>query len=154
MIRLGFTLIEMLLVVALLGVLLAIALPAYSSYVDRARAGQAIGDIKKIERWFDWEHRGEAFRASYWDVFLKPRFYTSHWTIVLSTPAANALAPMRQFKRIFPPVILLSVLTVILLSISQIRKYLVPLEKLRDATRRIANQEFHSQVTITSGDEF
>lgn len=45
----GFTLIEMLLVVALLGVLVAIGLPTYSSYVDRARVGQAIGDIKTIE---------------------------------------------------------------------------------------------------------
>ncbi len=43
--RRGFTMIELATAMALLGVLLAIALPAYDGYRERARASQAVRDI-------------------------------------------------------------------------------------------------------------
>jgi diguanylate cyclase (GGDEF)-like protein len=43
---------------------------------------------------------------------------------------------------------------VLLLSTSQIRRSLVPLESLRDGTHKIANREFDSRVDVKSGDEF
>jgi nitrogen fixation/metabolism regulation signal transduction histidine kinase len=42
----------------------------------------------------------------------------------------------------------------LLLSVSQIRKSLVPLEKLQEGTERLAKRDFDSRVTVTSGDEF
>lgn len=45
----GFTLIEMLIALVLAGVVAAIALPAYSTHVNRGRTAKAIADIKSIE---------------------------------------------------------------------------------------------------------
>lgn len=44
----GFTLIEIMLVVVLIGVLAAIALPVYRGYIDRARGSDAVADITTI----------------------------------------------------------------------------------------------------------
>lgn len=45
----GFTIIEIVLVVAVLAVVLALALPAYASHRERVRIAQAVLDIKGIE---------------------------------------------------------------------------------------------------------
>lgn len=44
----GLTLVELLVVMAIVGVLAAVAIPSYSSYRDKARVGQAVTDIGSI----------------------------------------------------------------------------------------------------------
>lgn len=46
----GFTFIELLIVLTIIAVLVAVAFPAYSNYVDRVNVGLAIGDIGEISR--------------------------------------------------------------------------------------------------------
>lgn len=46
----AFTLIELLVTIAIIGVLTTIAVPTYSDYIDKAKAVQAVMDIKHIEQ--------------------------------------------------------------------------------------------------------
>lgn len=102
----------------------------------------------------EWERQGEAYLGSFWSIPLKHRFHSPTWTVVLSEPKSVALAPMANFKYTFSMVVLLSFWIVSLVSLVQIRRNLVPLEKLKEGTLRIAKQDFASHVTVTSGDEF
>ena len=103
---------------------------------------------------FEWELGDSEYLAGFWDIFLKGRFYYPKWTVVVSESKDYIFKPMAYFKKIFPLVILLSLWVVLLLSVVQIRRTMLPLEELRDGTRRIAMRDFDSRVTVTSGDEF
>lgn len=46
----GFTLLELMVVVAILGTIAAIAIPAYSTYINKARITKAIGDIGTLQK--------------------------------------------------------------------------------------------------------
>jgi prepilin-type N-terminal cleavage/methylation domain-containing protein len=64
------------------------------------------------------------------------------------------LGPLVDFRKSFPPIFLTSLLAVVLLSVHQIRKSLVPLERLQAGTQRITMRDFSTRVEIDSGDEF
>jgi len=64
------------------------------------------------------------------------------------------LAPVAKFKLVFPLAILASLWVVLILSNIQIRRSLVPLEKLKKGTQRIAKRDFDSRVRVDSHDEF
>lgn len=110
--------------------------------------------IRATSGQFEWVHEEQEYLASYWSIFMQSKFLTPKWTVVLSESRADVLAPMANFKKTFPLVTLMSLWVVLLLSISQIRRSLIPLEKLKEGTKRIARRDFRSQVMITSGDEF
>jgi diguanylate cyclase (GGDEF)-like protein len=103
---------------------------------------------------FEWVHGDEEYLASYWTLFTKPAFLTHKWILVLSEPKAHVLAPVANFRTLFPLVIASSLVLVLLLSTSQIRRRMVPLEKLQQGTRRIANRDFEVEVEVDSDDEF
>ena len=106
------------------------------------------------DRLFEWEHKGEVYLASSWAIFLKARYSIPKWTVVLSQPKALALAPVAYFNKTFFLVVLLSLWTVLFLSTFQIRRNLIPLEKLKEGVVRIGHRDFNTRVSITSGDEF
>jgi putative nucleotidyltransferase with HDIG domain len=103
---------------------------------------------------FEWVHEEKEYVANYRSIFLHAAFGTPNWTVVISESKSDVLAPAANFKKIFALVFLLSLWVVLFLSIVQIRRSLIPLDKLREGTVRVALQDFDSQVTIKSGDEF
>jgi PAS domain S-box-containing protein len=103
---------------------------------------------------FKWDHHGNPYLASSRELFLQSRFQYPGWMVVLSQSKADVLSSVTEFKMIFPLALLLSILIVLLLSTTYIRKSLTPLEKLKNGTQLIAAGNFKSRVTIDSGDEF
>ena len=102
----------------------------------------------------DWEHEEQEYMAGYWSIFLKGVYLSPGWTVVISESKADVLAPLANFRKSFPMVILVSIWVVLLLSLIQIRRTLDPLKKLRAGTQRISQQDFDSRVEVSSGDEF
>jgi general secretion pathway protein G len=61
----GFTLLELMAVVALIAVLGALAIPGYNGYVERARMGRATGDIGTISlNLYRWQLNTGSFPAT------------------------------------------------------------------------------------------
>ncbi len=116
----------------------------------------SLDPLKNDSAWgqFKWYHQGSEYLASSRELFLQSRFQVPGWMVVLSQSKADALSSVMEFKIIFPLVLVLSILIVILLSTSYIRKSMIPLEKLKKGTQLIADGDFKSHVEIDSGDEF
>jgi putative nucleotidyltransferase with HDIG domain len=87
-------------------------------------------------------------------VFLESRLNGPLWSLVMNEPTADIFSPVKSFKITFILVILLAFVVIVLLSTSQIRRYLVPLERLQQGTLKISQGDFESRVVINSGDEF
>jgi putative nucleotidyltransferase with HDIG domain len=113
----------------------------------RLLAGSHAGD-------FQWEDDGHAFLASYWTLPLAFDFKGPQWTLVASASSSDVLAPMDRAAFMFGLVALLSLWVVMLLSLVQVRRSMVPLTRLQEGTRRIGLGDFESDVSVTSGDEF
>jgi putative nucleotidyltransferase with HDIG domain len=103
---------------------------------------------------FDWMHNGKEYLASFRDIFLQPQFQTSHWTVITSESKTFVHSPVANFKKTFFLIILLSLWIVLFLSFNQIRRSLIPLEKLKAGAQRLAKRDFSTKVIITSRDEF
>ena len=103
---------------------------------------------------FEWRHNAKKYFAKFSSIFLEPNFLYPKWIVVLSESNEDILAPMSNFKKSFPALIVLSLGMVFFLSMSLIRKSMVPIETLRTATHKISKGAFGHKVEITSGDEF
>jgi diguanylate cyclase (GGDEF)-like protein len=97
---------------------------------------------------------GERHFAAMWHLFLDANFSHPGFDIVVSQPAAYALASSADFRRIFPPALALVVLMVFALSFNFIAQSLVPLQRLTIVARQYASGQLGSRVRVRTGDEF
>lgn len=113
---------------------------------------------QKLEQTFSgtlqW-HEGSAIHiAGVWTLFLKYRFLANNLRIVVSIDRDQILYPVKQFRQTFLYTVFLAFCLVLLLSLIQIRKSLVPLFQLTEGTRHIARQDFTTRIAVSSNDEF
>lgn len=103
---------------------------------------------------FHWSYNRDRYDAAYWTTFLTPQYGIAPWIVVASRPHNEMLGPVQNFRRFFPLIVLLTLWVAILVSLMQIRRVMVPLEKLQEGTMQIAAQHFGNRVEVKSGDEF
>ena len=129
------------------GVTLMCSLTAPTGLLKTLIGKPAIGDI-------EWTRAGRQFMASYWTVPMKYEFQVPGWVVLLATSREGAFASISELQRSFILTIIASVGLSMLLAIFQIRKRLVPVEKLQEGTRRIAENDFAFKIETQTNDEF
>jgi putative nucleotidyltransferase with HDIG domain len=104
---------------------------------------------------FEWSHRGKNYLAGFRPIILPGlTFFAEDWKLVLSELKSEVFKPTGVVWDQFPWIVLAALWFVLFLSVIQIRRSMVPLEKLKEGTKRIAKREFDSRVMVTSNDEF
>ncbi|KRD30402.1 hypothetical protein ASE35_16850 [Lysobacter sp. Root916] len=89
----GFTLIELMIAIAIVGILVGIAVPAYQDSVRKARRGQAKADLVEIAqlaerfRSVNNTYAGFALPAG---MDVSPRQGTTYYNIAIANQTANA----------------------------------------------------------------
>lgn len=106
---------------------------------------------KRIKHWTS--NDGDYISASK-VLFLKSRFNSTNWKVTITQLEEDVLSPASTFNKLFPLVIILTLLVVLSLSMAQIQRILIPLKKLISGTQRIAKREFNEKVEVESNDEF
>jgi diguanylate cyclase len=102
---------------------------------------------------FAWNAGGVRYLSGFNEVFLRGRFGSDPWTIVVSQPEERAFAPVKAAGRLVVPVLLLALLGGALLGMVQVRRTLAPLRSLTDAAGRIGAGDFMARVP-EARDEF
>ncbi|MCG6963485.1 MAG: HAMP domain-containing protein [Acidobacteria bacterium] len=106
------------------------------------------------DRRFEWQSQGKVNLAALWPIPMEVNYRAGVWTVVLSEAKSHVLAPVNRFTYNFVLVALLAVVSAVLLGLSQIRKTLVPLQKLREGARRVTGGDFAVRVEAGGRDEF
>ncbi|AOY00670.1 type IV pilin protein [Jeongeupia sp. USM3] len=81
--RAGFTLIEVMITIAIIGILASIALPAYSNYVNRAKARTAGADLVSLSLAVE-------------NIYQKQLAYPTKATAAVATTVATTWTPAAQ----------------------------------------------------------
>jgi diguanylate cyclase (GGDEF)-like protein len=118
---------------------------------DRSRIKQSPQALLDSIRFDSTAH---SYLSASSEIALSEAFAATPWTLVLSESKDKVLEPMVEFTNTFLIVVGFSSLAVLLLSVSQIRRSVLPLEELQKTTQRIAQRDFTSRVIVHSGDEF
>lgn len=116
---------------------------ALSSSIAR---GSAKGRLERNEE-------GGSYLTSYRTMFMRPKLYRS-FVIASCQSKGVVLAPVASFNRLFLLLAVLTLAGVVFASLVLIRKSMVPIQILTDATRSLRDKDFSTRVEIQTRDEF
>jgi diguanylate cyclase len=111
---------------------------------DAGRAAERATGSDALE---GWDHSARS-------LFLRARFAADDWTVLMLRPAGVGDLGWGRLAYGYLAAVVLILLLVALLSGVQLRRTLVPLERLVEGTRRIAREDFHQPVQVHRDDEF
>lgn len=103
---------------------------------------------------FFWDEGQASGLAAYWSVFLRGRFDSRDWVVVVSRDEAAIMAPLATFNWLLPMVLLLAIGLGMLFASIQLRQRLRPVQKLVDVSHRFSQGDFSARVDLESEDEF
>src|SRR5437867_2540094 len=88
----GFTLVELMLVVAIIGILAAIAIPSFSRYVKKARTAEAVGWVEKM-----WSGAVSFYEADHADIatVVQSKQFPAAGCVAYQTPGSCCSQPAR-----------------------------------------------------------
>jgi len=95
-----------------------------------------------------------SYLVASWELFLNGRFNTDSWIIYYAEPSNIIFGKIESFAKLLLPTLVLAILLISLVSLNQISRILLPLEKLTAITKRIAKRDFSETVEFNSHDEF
>jgi len=121
-------------------------LPGLPAALERT-ARSVSGDL-------DWEDDTGSYVGQFREVFLEAKFTVPRWIVVATQRRSDALDSLSAFETTFWASLVVSTLLALLLSSVQIRRTMIPLEKLIHGTSQLGRRDFSAQVEIASGDEF
>ena len=125
-----------------------------STPVNKSALSAVIMPDQSSKRLKTWKYGDKSYMSFIWDLFLGAQFQSDDIGIMLAKPKHYSLSDINSFNTIFPKSLLITGLLVLVLTISQIRKYLDPLEQLMLGTKRISDGVYNKPVAIKSNDEF
>lgn len=105
-------------------------------------------------RQFDTEILGRDYFGGRWSLPLRYNFGHPGLVLISLTEKTTAMQRAAGFGREYALFGLASLWVVLLLSISQIRRSLAPLDDLFAATKRVGDRDFAHRVQLSSQDEF
>lgn len=112
-----------------------------------AELGAGGADAAPVGERGEWQYNRRS-------LSLRARFAEDDWTVLTLRPGGASDAGLNRLAYVFLGIVVLTLLLVALLSGVQLRRTLVPLERLIEGTRRIAREEFNQPVVVDRDDEF
>ncbi len=103
---------------------------------------------------FTFHDERNGYSVASWDLYLNGKYLTESWSIYYAQPLNKLFAPSNAFAKILLPSLILAILLVTWITLHQISRILVPLEKLKEVTKKIASNNFDEKVQFHSDDEF
>jgi len=96
---------------------------------------------------------GYAHLVSFWSLFTSGEFGVPDWIVAVSQPEQLALMALEDFRHIYFPLLVVTILLISFFAALQIRKRVVPLNDLIDVTEKVAAGDFNERIRITGDDE-